>query len=75
MSAHSADALAKSVADVAQAATETTPDTAASADSGTPASAGQPIEGEALASIVDTVLAELKPKLMEQIAKKLADKK
>ena len=35
----------------------------------------QPIQGEALASIVDTVLAELKPKLMEQIAKKLAAEK
>jgi CheY-like chemotaxis protein len=34
------------------------------------------LEGEALSSIVDSVLAELKPKLMEQIAKKLkAEKK
>src|SRR5262249_48356657 len=34
------------------------------------------LESEALASIVDSVLAELKPKLMEQIAKKLnAEKK
>jgi hypothetical protein len=29
------------------------------------------LEAGALASIVDTVLAELKPKLMEEIAKKL----
>ena len=34
------------------------------------------LEGESLASIVDSVLAELKPRLMEQIAKKLkAEKK
>jgi CheY-like chemotaxis protein len=34
------------------------------------------LEGESLSSIVDSVLAELKPKLMEQIAKKLkAEKK
>src|SRR6266700_6457665 len=33
-------------------------------------------EGESLSSIVDSVLAELKPRLMEQIAKKLkAEKK
>lgn len=33
------------------------------------------LEGEALASIVDTVLAELKPKLMAEIAKKLSTEK
>jgi hypothetical protein len=34
------------------------------------------LEGESLSSIVDSVLAELKPRLMEQIAKKLkAEKK
>lgn len=39
-------------------------------------SRSETIQGDALASIVDSVLAELKPKLMEQIAKKLAaDKK
>lgn len=75
MSAHSADALAKSVADVAQATGEAVSETAASACPSASASTAQPIEGEALASIVDTVLAELKPKLMEQIAKKLAAEK
>ena len=39
-------------------------------------SADSSLEGESLSSIVDSVLAELKPRLMEQIAKKLkAEKK
>src|SRR6266480_2332769 len=39
-------------------------------------SADSSFEGESLSSIVDSVLAELKPRLMEQIAKKLkAEKK
>ena len=40
------------------------------------AAAGAPAEGEeAIANIVDSVLAELKPKLMEQIAKKIGKEK
>ena len=73
MSTHSTEAIAKSVADVAQ--TTQAPPEASAPDSAAVASTPQPIEGEALASIVDTVLAELKPKLMEQIAKKLASEK
>ena len=42
---------------------------AAAASAGS--SASSPSEGEAIASIVDSVLAELKPKLMEEIAKKM----
>jgi CheY-like chemotaxis protein len=34
-------------------------------------SPASPLEGEALAGIIDSVLAELKPKLMEEISKKL----
>ena len=34
-------------------------------------SSSDTLEGESLSSIVDSVLAELKPRLMEQIAKKL----
>jgi CheY-like chemotaxis protein len=38
-------------------------------------SADSSLEGESLSSIVDSVLAELKPRLMEQIAKKLKSEK
>jgi CheY-like chemotaxis protein len=38
-------------------------------------SADSSLEGESLSSIVDSVLAELKPRLMEQIAKKLKAEK
>jgi len=41
----------------------------------TPSSTTSALEGAALASIVDSVLAELKPKLMEEIAKKMAENK
>src|SRR5947207_12054770 len=41
-----------------------------------PQSSSDSLESESLSSIVDSVLAELKPRLMEQIAKKLkAEKK
>jgi hypothetical protein len=65
MSAQSTEAIAHSVAEVAQASA---PGPAAeSAEAAT----NPTLEGAALASIVDSVLAELKPKLMEEIAKKL----
>ena len=78
-----AEAIAQSVAEAAQASLASNSQ-AASADqasnanetSGNAAESPAPqLEGEALASIVDSVLAELKPKLMEQIAKKLAAEK
>lgn len=75
MSTHSTEAIAKSVADVAQTANEASTGPSATAVPTAAVSTTQPIEGDALASIVDTVLAELKPKLMEQIAKKLATEK
>jgi hypothetical protein len=57
--------LAK-VAEVAQPAAN---------DESKPTAAAPALEGEALASIVDSVLAELKPRLMEEIVKKLAQDK
>ena len=75
MSTHSTEAIAKSVGEVAQTANDDAPERPPSTESDAAGPAGQPIEGEALASIVDSVLAELKPKLMEQIAKKLASEK
>ena len=78
------EAIAESVAEAARASLPATSES--SAISGSPAAesaapktdptSAPQLEGEALASIVDTVLAELKPKLMAEIAKKLStDKK
>jgi CheY-like chemotaxis protein len=85
LSTHDTEAIAKSVAEVAQAcivstcdtATPTSPVTPApvegshSASSGAPADSAQELGHEALASIVDSVLADLKPRLMQEIARKL----
>jgi CheY-like chemotaxis protein len=46
-----------------------------SAEGSPQTSADASFEGESLSSIVDSVLAELKPRLMEQIAKKLKSEK
>jgi CheY-like chemotaxis protein len=46
---------------------------AASANGDAPAAAAQP-SSDAIASIVDSVLAQLKPKLVEEIAKQLSDR-
>lgn len=40
-----------------------------------PSSASSASDPKAIASIVDSVLAELRPKIVEEIAKKLADSK
>ncbi|HEX6803649.1 MAG TPA: response regulator [Terriglobales bacterium] len=72
MSTQTTEALANSAA-------EATPRHPANAELAPPIEAGSDrqsaaapaLEGAALASIVDSVLAELKPKLMEEIAKKL----
>ncbi len=65
MTPQNASAIAESVAEIAKA--------------DAPSSGSEPsqhlLEGNAIASIVDTVLAELKPKLMEEIAKKMAAEK
>ena len=66
MSPQQTSAIADSVAEVAKAVAPASPADSAQEDHSTPA-----LESAALASIVDTVLAELKPKLMEEIAKKL----
>jgi CheY-like chemotaxis protein len=72
MSPQSTSALAQPVAEAASAVA---PATAPSASDDHSERAGvseaSPVDGEALASIVDSVLAELKPKLMQEIAKKL----
>ena len=78
MSAQNAGAIETAVSAITNAgASATASETTASA--GTAETNDDPstqsLQGEALASIVDTVLAELKPKLMEQIAKKLAAEK
>jgi len=66
MAPQQAEAIVESVAEIAQSAVAPQPES----------SRGTALSGEALAGIVDSVLAELKPKLMEEIAKKLAaDKK
>ncbi len=67
--------LTSQIADVAAAGLKDTQPEGSStsaADTEEAAPAGNPT---AIASIVDTVLAELKPKLMEEIAKKLGDEK
>lgn len=66
------DGIAEAIVQAAQASA---PAQEASPSSTTPSSATSALEGAALASIVDSVLAELKPKLMEEIAKKMAEKK
>ena len=69
--------FASQIADVAAASLTDAPALApaseAEPETGTPAeaSAAPPEENGAIASIVDSVLAELKPKLMEEIAKKI----
>jgi hypothetical protein len=79
-------ALAESVVEITQAAAPAFSEPAANSESeivtqspapeSAPAAPAAPaalaaLEGEALASIVDSVLAELKPKLMQEIARKL----
>ena len=66
MSPQNTTAIAESVAEIAQAST--------AAQNNETASGPAPAETN-LASIVDSVLAELKPKLMEEIAKKMAAEK
>jgi CheY-like chemotaxis protein len=83
MSPQSASALAESVAEIAQsslsAPTSSEPAQIDSSPDGSDRSESvqsSALDSIALASIVDNVLAELKPRLMEEIAKKLAkDKK
>ena len=58
--------VSQSPAPEAPAESNVSPETAPSSPSDSSA-----LEGEALASIVDSVLAELKPKLMQEIARKL----
>lgn len=69
MNGQTAAAIVETVAQAAKATPpqETSPTEPSSPES--PSSSG--MEAGALASIVDSVLAELKPKLMEEIAKKL----
>ena len=69
MTPQSASALAESVAQVARSVTPAS--TLPSSETTEYASAASSLESEALASIVDSVLAELKPRLMQEIAKKL----
>jgi CheY-like chemotaxis protein len=83
MNAHSTAAIAESVAQVAktgiggaesgqpQESQEGVPAEAPAAQSAPESPQASGLEAGALANIVDTVLAELKPKLMEEIAKKL----
>jgi len=72
MSAESTEAVVNSIAEAAQA-TDVTPAPTAQTEaaSSTENHSNPELEGAALASIVDSVLAELKPKLVEEIAKKL----
>jgi CheY-like chemotaxis protein len=73
MSPQSASALAESVAEIAQSsmpgltASESAPNDALP----NPSLQSSTLDANALASIVDDVLAELKPRLMQEIAKKL----
>lgn len=75
MSAQNANAIETAVSAITSAAAAQEAPSASPAKETTGPDSSQPLQGEALASIVDTVLAELKPKLMEQIAKKLAAEK
>jgi CheY-like chemotaxis protein len=72
MSPQSTEAVANSIVEAAQA-TDVSPAPSVPTDtaSTTEDPSNPALEGAALASIVDSVLAELKPKLMEEIAKKL----
>ena len=81
MNGQTANAIVETVAQAANAAVQAEPPTQSTPNSasqepvhaGTSAaeSSSSEMETGALASIVDSVLAELKPKLMEEIAKKL----
>jgi CheY-like chemotaxis protein len=74
MSRESAAAIAVSAAEVVHA--NIPPQDSVSSPAAMDDPASQPAMGaDALASIVDSVLAELKPKLMQEIAKKLAAEK
>ncbi len=64
------DPLAGSVAEIAEAIVPASDSTPSNGASEAPA-----LDGAALAALVDSVLAGLKPKLMEEIAKKLSEKK
>ncbi len=66
--------MASQIAEVAAAASSS-PETAVTETAAEDATADSPDESEAIAGIVDTVLAELKPKLMQEIAKKMAKSK
>ena len=70
MTPQSASALAESVAQVAKAVVPAATAPTAS-ETNDESSAVSSLESEALASIVDSVLAELKPRLMQEIARKL----
>ena len=72
MSPQNASALAESVAEIAQSAI---PAPASSESTENDSAQNSALDSIALASIVDNVLAELKPRLMEEIAKKLAREK
>ena len=54
---------------------EATPEAAAEASDAEPGASETPGESTAIASIVDTMLAELRPKLVEEIAKKMSSEK
>jgi CheY-like chemotaxis protein len=69
MTPQSASDIAESVAQVAKAVVPAP--SAAVSETADDSSAVSSLESEALASIVDSVLAELKPRLMQEIAKKL----
>jgi CheY-like chemotaxis protein len=70
MTPQSASALAESVAQVAKAVAPASALSTTSETDDDP-SAASSLESEVLAGIVDSVLAELKPRLMQEIAKKL----
>jgi len=72
MSPQNASALAESVAEIAQSSLPAPASSGPTQHESTQTSA---LDSTALASIVDNVLAELKPRLMEEIAKKLAAEK
>jgi CheY-like chemotaxis protein len=80
MSPKKAEAIAESVAAMAQAGNQATPPPTESAPNQdqTPsviAAAAAAEEASSINEIVDSVLADLKPRLMQEIAKKLAAKK
>lgn len=66
--------MTSQIAEVAAAATSSA-EPAVTETTAEDASTDTPDESEAIAGIVDTVLAELKPKLMQEIAKKMAKSK